>query len=220
MREGTAAFSRNASRSSKANRSRGFRGFGGFGRFGRFWSAPASPKLGSAATEAEGLAERYGHDTRVQDARRRFRFAARGVEVQRLRHGPPAGWRAERAWLVPASRRQMSPWCASPAASKSRWRRSTRAKADASTRCVPRLPDPRRDGALRVHRRPRFAHGLTTAAAATDPDASACSPPTSRRSAGGGRETATGNKGHEAAVAAIEMADVVAQMTRHARPRT
>jgi 6,7-dimethyl-8-ribityllumazine synthase len=29
-----------------------------------------------------------------------------------------------------------------------------------------------------------------------------------------------GNKGHEAAVAAIEMAEVVAQLTRHATPRT
>jgi 6,7-dimethyl-8-ribityllumazine synthase len=29
-----------------------------------------------------------------------------------------------------------------------------------------------------------------------------------------------GNKGHEAAVAAIEMADVVAQLTRQAAPRT
>jgi len=32
---------------------------------------------------------------------------------------------------------------------------------------VPRLPDSGRDGALRLSSRPRFAHGLTTAAAAT-----------------------------------------------------
>jgi 6,7-dimethyl-8-ribityllumazine synthase len=65
------------------------------------------------------------------------------------------------------------------------------------------------------------AHGLTTAAAATGiPMAFGVLTTNSVEEALARAGDGPGNKGHEAAVAAIEMADVVAQMIRHAAPRT
>jgi 6,7-dimethyl-8-ribityllumazine synthase len=65
------------------------------------------------------------------------------------------------------------------------------------------------------------AHGLTTAAAATGiPMAFGVLTTNSVEEALARAGEGPGNKGHEAAVAAIEMADVVAQVTRHAAPRT
>ena len=65
------------------------------------------------------------------------------------------------------------------------------------------------------------AHGLTTAAAATGiPMAFGVLTTNSVEEALARAGDGPGNKGHEAAVAAIEMADVVAQVTRHAAPRT
>lgn len=65
------------------------------------------------------------------------------------------------------------------------------------------------------------AHGLTTAAAATGiPMAFGVLTTNSVEEALARAGDGPGNKGHEAAVAAIEMADVVAQVIRHAAPRT
>jgi 6,7-dimethyl-8-ribityllumazine synthase len=65
------------------------------------------------------------------------------------------------------------------------------------------------------------AHGLTTAAAATGiPMAFGVLTTNSVEEALARAGDGPGNKGHEAAVAAIEMADVVAQMTRQASPRS
>ena len=64
------------------------------------------------------------------------------------------------------------------------------------------------------------AHGLTTAAAATGiPMAFGVLTTNSVEEALARAGDGPGNKGHEAAVAAIEMADVVAQVTRQAAPR-
>jgi 6,7-dimethyl-8-ribityllumazine synthase len=64
------------------------------------------------------------------------------------------------------------------------------------------------------------AHGLTTAAAATGvPMAFGVLTTNSAEEALARAGDGSGNKGYEAAAAAIEMADVVAQMTRHAAPR-
>ncbi len=65
------------------------------------------------------------------------------------------------------------------------------------------------------------AHGLTTAAAATGiPMAFGVLTTNSVEEALARAGDGPGNKGHEAAVAAIEMADVVAQVTRLAAPRS
>jgi 6,7-dimethyl-8-ribityllumazine synthase len=65
------------------------------------------------------------------------------------------------------------------------------------------------------------AHGLTTAAAATGiPMAFGVLTTNSVEEALARAGDGPGNKGHEAAVAAIEMADVVAQVTRQAAPRS
>jgi len=64
------------------------------------------------------------------------------------------------------------------------------------------------------------AHGLTTAAAATGiPMAFGVLTTNSVEEALARAGDGPGNKGHEAAVAAIEMAQVVAQLTRQATPR-
>ena len=63
--------------------------------------------------------------------------------------------------------------------------------------------------------------GLTTAAAATGvPMAFGVLTTNSVEEALARAGEGTGNKGHEAAIAAIEMAEVVAQLTRQATPRT
>ena len=63
------------------------------------------------------------------------------------------------------------------------------------------------------------SHGLTTVAAATGvPMAFGVLTTNSVEEALARAGEGTGNKGHEAAVAAIEMAEVVAQLTRHATP--
>jgi 6,7-dimethyl-8-ribityllumazine synthase len=65
------------------------------------------------------------------------------------------------------------------------------------------------------------AHGLTTAAAATGiPMAFGVLTTNSVEEALARAGDGPGNKGHEAAVAAIEMAEVVAQVTRQAAPRS
>jgi 6,7-dimethyl-8-ribityllumazine synthase len=65
------------------------------------------------------------------------------------------------------------------------------------------------------------AHGLTTAAAATGvPMAFGVLTTNSAEEALARAGDGSGNKGHEAAVAAIEMAEVVAELTRHPVPRT
>jgi 6,7-dimethyl-8-ribityllumazine synthase len=65
------------------------------------------------------------------------------------------------------------------------------------------------------------AHGLTTAAAATGiPMAFGVLTTNSVEEALARAGDGPGNKGHEAAVAAIEMAEVVAQVTRLAAPRS
>jgi 6,7-dimethyl-8-ribityllumazine synthase len=65
------------------------------------------------------------------------------------------------------------------------------------------------------------SQGLTTAAAATGvPMAFGVLTTNSVEEALARAGEGTGNKGHEAAVAAIEMAGVVAQLTRHATPGT
>jgi 6,7-dimethyl-8-ribityllumazine synthase len=65
------------------------------------------------------------------------------------------------------------------------------------------------------------AHGLTTAAAATGvPMAFGVLTTHSVEEALARAGDGAGNKGHEAAVAAVEMAEVVAQLTRQATPRT
>jgi 6,7-dimethyl-8-ribityllumazine synthase len=65
------------------------------------------------------------------------------------------------------------------------------------------------------------AHGLTTAAAATRiPMAFGVLTTNSVEEALARAGDGPGNKGHEAAVAAIEMAEVVAQVTRLATPRS
>jgi 6,7-dimethyl-8-ribityllumazine synthase len=64
-------------------------------------------------------------------------------------------------------------------------------------------------------------HGLTTAAAATGiPMAFGVLTTNSVEEALARAGDGAGNKGHEAAVAAIEMAEVVAQVTRQAAPRS
>src|SRR5690242_5369018 len=63
-------------------------------------------------------------------------------------------------------------------------------------------------------------HGLTTAAAATGiPMAFGVLTTNSVEEALARAVDGPGNKGHEAAVAAIEMAEVIAGLTRHAAPR-
>ena len=65
------------------------------------------------------------------------------------------------------------------------------------------------------------AHGLTTAAAATGvPMAFGVLTTNSVEEALARAGDGAGNKGHEAAVAAVEMAEVVAQLTRQATPRS
>jgi 6,7-dimethyl-8-ribityllumazine synthase len=65
------------------------------------------------------------------------------------------------------------------------------------------------------------AQGLTTAAAATGvPMSFGVLTTNSIEEALARAVDGSGNKGHEAAVAAIEMAEVVAQLTRQATPRT
>ena len=65
------------------------------------------------------------------------------------------------------------------------------------------------------------SHGLTAAAAATGvPMAFGVLTTNSIEEALARAAEGSGNKGHEAAVAAIEMAEVVAQLTRQATPRT
>jgi 6,7-dimethyl-8-ribityllumazine synthase len=65
------------------------------------------------------------------------------------------------------------------------------------------------------------AHGLTDAAAATGiPMAFGVLTTNSVEEALARAGDGTGNKGHEAAVAAIEMAEVIAQLTRQPAPRT
>ncbi len=65
------------------------------------------------------------------------------------------------------------------------------------------------------------AHGLTEAAAATGvPMAFGVLTTNSAEEALARAGDGTGNKGHEAAVAAIEMAEVIAQLTRQPAPRT
>ena len=65
------------------------------------------------------------------------------------------------------------------------------------------------------------AHGLTEGAAATGvPMAFGVLTTNSIEEALARAVEGSGNKGHEAAVAAIEMAEVVAQLTRQATPRT
>jgi 6,7-dimethyl-8-ribityllumazine synthase len=65
------------------------------------------------------------------------------------------------------------------------------------------------------------AHGLTTAAAATGiPMAFGVLTTNSIEEALARAGDGSGNKGYEAAVAAIEMADVIAQVTRQAAPRS
>jgi 6,7-dimethyl-8-ribityllumazine synthase len=64
------------------------------------------------------------------------------------------------------------------------------------------------------------SHGLTTAAAATGvPMSFGVLTTHSVEEALARAADGTGNKGHEAAVAAIEMAEIVAQLTRRATPR-
>ena len=64
------------------------------------------------------------------------------------------------------------------------------------------------------------SHGLTSVARATGvPMAFGVLTTTSAEEALARAAEGTGNKGHEAAVAAIEMADVVAQVTRQTAPR-
>ena len=64
------------------------------------------------------------------------------------------------------------------------------------------------------------SHGLTLAAAATGvPMAFGVLTTNSIEEALARAVEGSGNKGHEAAVAAIEMAEVVAQLTRHATPK-
>ena len=66
-----------------------------------------------------------------------------------------------------------------------------------------------------------MSHGLTDGAAATGvPMAFGVLTTNSIEEALARAGEGTGNKGHEAAVAAIEMAEVVAQLTRQATPRT
>jgi 6,7-dimethyl-8-ribityllumazine synthase len=65
------------------------------------------------------------------------------------------------------------------------------------------------------------AHGLTTAAAATGvPMAFGVLTTNSVEEALARAGAGAANKGHEAAVAAVEMAEVVAQLTRQATPRS
>jgi 6,7-dimethyl-8-ribityllumazine synthase len=65
------------------------------------------------------------------------------------------------------------------------------------------------------------AHGLTTAAATTGvPMAFGVLTTNSVEEALARAGEGAGNKGHEAAVAAVEMAEVVAQLTRQATPRS
>ena len=65
------------------------------------------------------------------------------------------------------------------------------------------------------------SHGLTTAAAATGiPITFGVLTTNSVEEALARAGEGVGNKGHEAAVAAIEMAEVIAQLTRHSAPRT
>src|SRR5882724_1500115 len=65
------------------------------------------------------------------------------------------------------------------------------------------------------------SHGLTTAAAATGvPMAFGVLTTNSAEEAVARAGDGPGNKGHEAAMAAIEMAEVIAQLTRQATPRT
>jgi 6,7-dimethyl-8-ribityllumazine synthase len=65
------------------------------------------------------------------------------------------------------------------------------------------------------------AHGLTEAAAATGiPMAFGVLTTNSVEEALARAGEGAGNKGHEAAVAAVEMAEVIAQLTRHSAPRT
>ena len=65
------------------------------------------------------------------------------------------------------------------------------------------------------------AHGLTTAASATGvPMAFGVLTTNSVEEALARAGDGGANKGHEAALAAIEMAEIVAQLTRHAAPRT
>ena len=65
------------------------------------------------------------------------------------------------------------------------------------------------------------AHGLTTAAAASGvPMAFGVLTTNSMEEALARAGDGAGNKGHEAAVAAIEMAEIVAQLTRQATPRS
>jgi 6,7-dimethyl-8-ribityllumazine synthase len=65
------------------------------------------------------------------------------------------------------------------------------------------------------------AHGLTTAAAATGvPMAFGVLTTNSVQEALARAGDGAGNKGHEAAVAAIEMAEIVARLTRQATPRS
>jgi 6,7-dimethyl-8-ribityllumazine synthase len=65
------------------------------------------------------------------------------------------------------------------------------------------------------------AHGLTDAAAATGiPMAFGVLTTNSVEEALARAGDGTGNKGHEAAVAAIQMAEVIAQLTRQPAPRT
>ena len=64
------------------------------------------------------------------------------------------------------------------------------------------------------------SHGLTMAAAATGvPMAFGVLTTNSIEEALARAVEGSGNKGHEAAVAAIEMAEVIAQLTRHATPK-
>ena len=144
-----------------------------------------------------------------------FRFALvvskyNDFVTDRLQAGRAGGARRRRG-VTPTTSRS----CACRARSRFRWPRSTRPRAgrfDADR--LPRLPDSRRDAALRVHRvggrarsddgggRHRRADGLRRA-----------DHQFGGRSVGA-RRRRPGNKGYEAAVAAIEMAEVVAQLTR------
>jgi 6,7-dimethyl-8-ribityllumazine synthase len=64
------------------------------------------------------------------------------------------------------------------------------------------------------------SHGLTTAAAATGvPMAFGVLTTNSIEEALARAVEGSGNKGYEAAVAAVEMAEVIAQLTRHATPK-
>ena len=147
-----------------------------------------------------------------------FRFRARGVEIQRLRDRAPAGRRARGARAAGVGADAVTivrvpgafeiPPAAPPAAETGQFH---------AVVCL---------GCLIRGETPHFEYiasavslGLTTAAAATGvPMAFGVLTVNSVEEALARAGDGSSNKGHEAAVAAIEMAEIVAQLTRQPAP--